>query len=665
MTELVQCVKLKQKQVGADGIRVTVEPAPGAVGTRRSDRRSHPTRRSDFAYTIRTHGHLVESPAVEPSSADLHPAIQMVHLVQSHDDMKRAASLGGAPDLLKDHLLQWSRQWRVALAKKQPLSDIIFMPDPKGWKKMLAHPRCEEFLQAVEVEINKLRSIGAGKVVPGGRKGVPLTEQILRSSFVFVTKRYADSGEIEKYKARLVADGSGQIDVDETHAPTVGGTTLRVLLAVAAQKNLHISKLDVESAFLIENVDVPTYVQLPREYTDYLGKPTEVWELIRSLYGLRQAPRLFWLGMRGALQGLGFVSSDHDPCLFIRREQDGTVTYVATHVDDCAVISASLATNRGVRDGLLQKYSGIKWEDTAETFVGLALTRRTDGSILVSQPAYTRHILDVMQVVKDGSTFSPIGNATLSKGIEGEVIDMTLAQWLRQAVGLVQFLTFTRLELVFALNLVAKNMHKPCERVKEAMMQILRYLANRPDDGLVYTGGGEIRLQCWCDASWQSEPGNGSRTGFAVCLGSQAAMIIAYSKLQSYATLSSQHAEIVAMTEAVRAVRHVRMLLEDMGFPQREPTPVWEDNVGCIAFANGTCPLEKTKHVENRDRYCREAVRQGIMLPCKIGTKINPVNGLTKEVSRDEQEQMRLFLQRGKLFAARASIYFGRGAART
>ena len=90
------------------------------------------------------------------------------------------------------------------------------------------------------------------------------------------------------------------------------------------------------------------YVQLPKEYADYLEKPVEVWEFKRSLYGLWRAPRLFWLGMRIALQDLGFRSSDHDPCLFVRREMDASKSYVATHVDDCAVMSASLETNRGV-----------------------------------------------------------------------------------------------------------------------------------------------------------------------------------------------------------------------------------------------------------------------------------------------------------------------------
>jgi len=92
--------------------------------------------------------------------------------------------------------------------------------------------------------------------------------------------------------------------------------------------------------------------------------------------------------------------------------------------------------------------------------VVLALRRTPDGSLLVAQPAYTRHVLDVLQGERDGVTFSPTGVAGLSKGVGGQQEDQSLVPWLREAVRMVQFLTFTRMEIILALNLVAKNMHR-------------------------------------------------------------------------------------------------------------------------------------------------------------------------------------------------------------
>jgi ribosomal protein S19E (S16A) len=134
-------------------------------------------------------------------------------------------------------LPKWWHGWRASIARKKEggkaQGAITYMPDPRGWKQMERHPHAEEFRAAAEAEIEKLESMGAGEDVPGGRKGVPPGAQILRSIFTFVTKRMADAGDVEKFKARCVADGSKQTDTEDTHAPTIGATTLRTLLAVS------------------------------------------------------------------------------------------------------------------------------------------------------------------------------------------------------------------------------------------------------------------------------------------------------------------------------------------------------------------------------------------------------------------------------------------------
>jgi len=72
------------------------------------------------------------------------------------------------------------------------------------------------------------------------------------------------------------------------------------------------------------------------------------------------------------------------------------------------------------------------------------------------------------------------------------------------------------------------------------------------------------------------------------------------------------------------------------------------DNAACIAFANSTAPLEKTKHITNRDRFVRKAVNTKQVKTMKIHTKKQPVDGLTKAIGGDEFKRMRLFLQRGR-----------------
>jgi hypothetical protein len=65
--------------------------------------------------------------------------------------------------------------------------------------------------------------------------------------------KYNQNGELEKYKARLVAKGFAQqegIDYEETFAPTTKWNTIRLTLALAAQKGWKVHQMDVKSAFL-------------------------------------------------------------------------------------------------------------------------------------------------------------------------------------------------------------------------------------------------------------------------------------------------------------------------------------------------------------------------------------------------------------------------------
>ncbi|KAG2781706.1 hypothetical protein PC112_g24839 [Phytophthora cactorum] len=95
--------------------------------------------------------------------------------------------------------------------------------------------------------------------------------------------------------ARLVAKGFSQkygIDYDETFAPVAKFTSIRAVLSMAAKYGLKLHQMDVKTAFLNGLLDEDIYMVQPDGYVDE-DHPDYVCKLKRSLYGLKQSPRMW------------------------------------------------------------------------------------------------------------------------------------------------------------------------------------------------------------------------------------------------------------------------------------------------------------------------------------------------------------------------------------
>ena len=82
---------------------------------------------------------------------------------------------------------------------------------------------------------------------------------------IFSIKRKSD-GTIERFKARLVADGSTQrfgLDFDRVFSTVVKASTLRMVLAIAARLDLDLTQLDIRQAYLQAKLDRDIYMRVP------------------------------------------------------------------------------------------------------------------------------------------------------------------------------------------------------------------------------------------------------------------------------------------------------------------------------------------------------------------------------------------------------------------
>ena len=124
------------------------------------------------------------------------------------------------------------------------------------------------------------------------------------------------NGRVERYKARLVAQGFTQVkgaDYDETFCPVVRMESLRTVVSLAVRNGLRLHQLDVTTAFLNGELEEDVYMRQPEGFV--AGREHLVCKLKRSLYCLKQSPRCWNSTLDGYLKQLGFLQSNSDPCI--------------------------------------------------------------------------------------------------------------------------------------------------------------------------------------------------------------------------------------------------------------------------------------------------------------------------------------------------------------
>ncbi|CAI7818227.1 unnamed protein product [Closterium sp. NIES-53] len=208
--------------------------------------------------------------------------------------------------------------------------------EPATVQQALGGEHKEKWREAMDKELKALQERNTWKVVP---IGVAQNKTILTGKWVFRVKTKAD-GTIDKFKARWVVRGFDQEhgrDFTETFAPVSRHTSLQILLAVAAMKKKKLRQIDIANAFLYAPVDAEIYVELPHGSH---GEPNQVCQLQKSLYGIKQAPRLWQQYLHTRLTRIGFKQLPHDQGMY-RFTKDDDYILLIVYVDDLLYIGST------------------------------------------------------------------------------------------------------------------------------------------------------------------------------------------------------------------------------------------------------------------------------------------------------------------------------------
>jgi hypothetical protein len=426
---------------------------------------------------------------------------------------------------------------------------------------------------------------------------------------------------------------------------------------LAVELNLKTVQVDFEAAFTHADLEEDVYIEMPRGFQEE-GK---VLKLKKSLYGLTQASRNWFLHLKEKLEDQDFVQSTVDPCLFIHPRM-----LCLCYVDDCLFLSDSEEDIYAMLEALRSEHLKLKVESDVAGYLGVDLHHRKDGSIELLQTGLIDRILDALHLNDTGyAKKTPATYGSLPKDEDGEPAGMRFNY--RSVVGMMGYLEHSRPEIKYAVSACARFVHNPKRIHEEALIRIGLYLKGTRNNGLIIKpqgvrqGNETLPVEMYCDADfaglWGYEQPMDptcvkSRAGYVILIGGNP--VLWGSKLIPQIALSTMEAEYYSMSMAMKQLIPLLDLIKEVypviGLPDPKEhalyTTVYEDNSACLQLAKTEMPTTtpRSKHFATKYHWFRDKLDEynSTLTACKTGDMLADLMTKALRVARFEELRQKL-----------------------
>ena len=451
----------------------------------------------------------------------------------------------------------------------------------------------------------------------------------LTTKWVFALKRDA-SGKIEKHKARLVVRGFEQregVDFYQTFAPVARVESIRLLIALAAAKDWHMTQFDISTAFLNGKIEEDVYIKPPDGLTIACGR---CLKLKRALYGLKQAPRAWNSTFDCTIKRIGFSQTYSDSCVYVNAAEQ---VYLVLYVDDAIVFGKDAESCQRTIDRINQYFKLRVLDGTL--FLGMEI-RRDDG-IKLSQQRYIRDILSRFRLAEAKEVSCPLVKAAELMPTPDDT--PTIAPY-RQAIGCLQYLACcARPDIAFPVNFLAQFSVNPAEKHWAAVKRIIRYLKYTIDVCLHYRRTESmIKISAFSDADWGGDSLSGTSTSGGMIMINDSPTSYLSRKQKSIAQ-SSTESEYIAASEIVKKLKWVVQLMGELKIEHSKPV-LLIDNQSTKNLIESLDTNRRSKHISIRYHLIRDEYKQSLFDLKYIESEQQRADLLTKPLGGKRIEKL-------------------------
>jgi hypothetical protein len=267
-------------------------------------------------------------------------------------------------------------------------------------------------------------------------------------------------------------------------------------------------------------------------------------------------------------------------------------------------------------------------------FLGLNVQRnRTARTITISQGDYVHKILGKFEMRECKGSRTPMEVGLKLFPGENDFDTHTY----QVAIGSIMYLaTMTRADIAYPIGTLAMFASNPSRTHWQAVQRLMRYLKHTQDYGLCL-GGGEEKLEGFTDSSFADIFDGRSTGGYIFKIGN--GVVSWSSKRQPLVTLSSTEAEYVQATEASKEAIWLKSLLKDFSCTTG-PIELFGDNRSAIALSTNTEFHARTKHINVKHHFIREAIENESVVFKWVATEDNIADVTTKALPLVKHEPL-------------------------
>ncbi|RVW29881.1 Retrovirus-related Pol polyprotein from transposon RE1 [Vitis vinifera] len=435
---------------------------------------------------------------------------------------------------------------------------------------------------------------------------LPSGKSTVGCRWVYTVKVGLD-GQVDRLKARLVTKGYTQVyssDYGDTFSPVAKIASVCLLLSVAAMRSWPLYQLDIKNAFLHGDLAEEVYMEQPPSFVAQ-GESGLVCRLRRSLYGLKQSPRAWFIHFSFVVQEFAMFRSTADHSVFYHHNSSGQCIYLVVYVDDIVITGSD---QNGIQNLKQHIFTYFQTKDLGKLkyCLGIEIAQSNSGVVL-SQRKYALNILEETGMLDCKPVDTPMDpNVKLIPG-QGEPLGDPGRY--RRLVGKLNYLTITCPDISFPVNVVSQFLQSPCDSHWDAVILILRYIKSTPGQGVLYENIGHTQVVGYTDANWAGSPTDRRSTSG-----------------------SSAEVEYRAMALATCELIWLKHLLRELRFGKDEQMKLICDNQAPLHIASNPVFHERIKHIEVDCHFIREKIALGCVATSFVNSNDQLADIFTKSL---------------------------------